>query len=503
MSYENIDSFFRHMRRQHLALGYSDIRLATAHSDVLPAKTQIQSRFSRHIDLMVPITSAAMDTVTEQGLAIAMAEQGGLGVLHYNLTPAEQAKQVRRVKYHLNQRIESPRTVRESQTVQEVLAWREAEQFRFHTFPVVNNNGKFVGVVTKDDFDYCGNTDQTQIQQIMTAIDQVISGDCSLTAEEAYALMLKHHVKMIPLLENGEVTALYIHSDLKRHFSKSETMFNLDEQGRLRVGAAIGVGQSALERAAMLVERGVDVLVIDSAHGDSSNVIDTLSELKRNYAETDVVVGNVSEPDSALALVRAGADGIKIGQGPGSICTTRVISGIGCPQATAVYECARAVRDVDVPVCADGGITNSGDIVIALALGAHSVMLGRLLAGTKEAPGELVRRENGSRFKKYRGMGSLSAMRARESSRERYRQPIDQVLVPEGIEGLVPYIGTVAEVLAQYTGGLRKGMGYCGAQTLLDLQQSAKLHRLTEAGWRESHPHDIVEVQDSPNYSGR
>ncbi len=502
MNYNEVDFFFRRMRRQCLAVSYSDIRLATAHSQILPAETQIQSLFSRNVALVAPIVSAPMDTVTEQELAIAIAEQGGLGILPYSLSPEEQAKQVRRVKYYLSLRIESPRTVVESQKVAEVLNWRSEERFRFHTFPVVSFEGKFVGVVTKDDFDRCDDDDAT-IKSIMTKVDKIISGNRSTTAEQAYELMRRYHVKMIPLLEDERICGLYIHSDLKRQFSKSEHTFNLDSRGRLRVGAAVGVGEKALARAEMLIAKDVDVLVIDTAHGDTLTVIQTLTDLKKTYPGTDVVAGNVSEPESAVRLAQAGADGIKVGQGPGSICTTRIISGIGCPQATAVYECARAVREFNIPVCADGGINNSGDITIALAIGAQSVMMGRLFAGTKEAPGEVVTLKDGSRYKKYRGMGSLSAMKERMTSQERYRQPTDKALVPEGIEGLVPYVGTVAEVFDQFTGGVRKGMGYCGARTILDLQENAKLHRLTEAGWRESHPHDIVHVQDAPNYAGK
>ncbi|MDB5204629.1 MAG: guaB [Candidatus Taylorbacteria bacterium] len=487
------DEFFNKMEALGLALTFDDVRLKSSYSETDPTKASVETLFSKRVPLKYPIVSAAMDTITEAPMAIAMAKLGGLGIIHRGLDPETQAHHVKKVKLHLNGLIEIPITTNPEQIVQEILNKCEEKNYSFQSFPVVDIENKLIGIITKNDFEMC--TDNTlKIKDVMTTIPQMITAPKGTTLEEAYKIILNSKKKALPLIdENQKLAGMYVFSDLVRLLNVSSNSFNIDAKGHLRVGAAVGVGADAMLRAKLLSEAGVDVMVIDTAHGDSKNVIDTLKELKQNYPHIDVVAGNVSEGASAKRLVDAGADGVKVGQGPGSICTTRIVAGIGCPQVTAVYNCAKAIRGSGVPIIADGGIKHSGDLPIALGAGAHCVVLGRGLAGTTETPGDIKETSSG-RFKVYRGMGSLGAMKSSIASRERYRQDkvsIDKV-VPEGVESIVPYQGDVSSVIHKMVGGLKSGMGYVGAESITMLQEKADYYRISNAGLAESHPHDIV-----------
>lgn len=495
------ERFFQRMEDIGLALTYDDVRLKTGYSEVLPHELSVASKFSRNIPLQIPVVSAAMDTVTEHALATEMARLGGLGIIHRGLKPELQAAHVAKVKNHLNGLIENPTCVRVDETIESILNRKEEEELSFHSFPVLNGENKLVGILTHNDFDFCTDTSRT-VEEVMTR--KVISASPETTLAEAFEIMKQSKKKLLPLVDNnGFVTGLYVFSDVQRVQSGQSANFNLDERGQLRVGAAVGTGDSALLRAEQLIGANVDVLVVDTAHGDSKPVYDTLKAIKDNYSSIDVVAGNISEPESAKRLVDAGADGIKLGQGPGSICTTRIIAGIGSPQVSAVFKCSQVTQSAGVPLCADGGLRYSGDITIALGAGAHSVMMGSMLAGTEESPGRRIFL-NGRQWKYYRGMGSLSAMIESRSSRERYRQRdlSAERLVPEGVEGMVPYKGVLEDVLFQYVGGLRAGMGYVGAANVDELHQKADFHRITAAGKAESHPHDIQITKETSNYPG-
>lgn len=420
-------------------------------------------------------------------------------MIHRNLSPKAQAKEVARVKFFLNGLIAKPFTVRETDTIEEILNRRKEKKWKFHSLPVVNGAGKVVGLLTENDFDFCDDLSKPA-REVMTT--ELITAPPDTSLDEAYNLMREARKKVLPLVyEERKLAGMYTFSDLKRIKSKKSAIYNVDDRGQLRVAAAVGAGDAALERAELLIEQGVDAIVIDTAHGDSREVIRTLRELKRLFPATDVVAGNISEPESAKRLTDAGADGVKVGQGPGSICTTRIIAGIGCPQLTAVYNCAHAIEGSGVPVCADGGIEYSGDIPVGIGAGAHSVMIGRLLAGTEETPGDTVLFQ-GTKMKDYRGMGSLGAMESSNESKERYRQAGEAKgkLVPEGVEGLVPYQGEVSKVIEMLVGGLRSGMGYVGAATIEELREKADFRRPSAAGIRESHPHGIFITKDAPNY---
>lgn len=491
--------FFARMAALDLSLTYSDVRLRTGYADVMPDDVLLESKFSRNVSLCIPITSAAMDSVTEHALAIELAKLGGLGIIHRKLGAKEQASEVARVKYHLNGMILRPICFREDQTIALILAVREQKGYTFHSFPIVDAHNKLVGVLTGNDFDFC---DDVHVPAARVMTREVITAPEGTSLDEAYRLMQRHRRKVLPIVNAaGSVTALYTFSDVKRIVSGRSTISNVDARGQLRVGAAVGTGSEALERVALLQKENVDVVVIDTAHADSKPVITTLKEIKAAFPDLEIVVGNVSEAASVERLIAAGADGIKVGQGPGSICTTRIIAGIGCPQVTAVYNCAQAADRHGVPICADGGIQHSGDVPIAIGAGAHSIMLGSLLAGTKEAPGGTIFFK-GSQWKAYRGMGSLSAMLESASARERYQQTSTgkSHLVPEGIEGLVPYTGELRDVLFQLVGGLRRGMGYVGAGSIEELRAKAEFIRLSPASQTESHPHDITITKEAPNY---
>jgi len=461
----------------------------------LPDQVNVESKFSRNVGLKIPIVSAAMDTVTEAEMAIEIAKLGGIGVIHKNFSVQEQASQVAKVKFHLNGLIEKPICFDENISMGEILAYKKEREFNFHSFPITNNSGRLVGILTKNDFDFCEDR-SLKAKLIMTK--KVITGEPGIGLREAYRIMSESKKKVLPLVDKDrKVVGLYTFSDVKRVLFGDSKAFNVDKSGRLRVAAAVGVYDDAFERVEKLIDEKLDLVIIDTAHGDSKGVIETLKALKKKY-DIDVLAGNISEPESAERLCRAGADGLKVGQGPGSICTTRIIAGIGKPQVSAIYECAKVASKFGVPVCADGGLKFSGDIPIAIGAGAHSVMMGNMLAGTKESPGEF-RFHQGVQYKVYRGMGSLGAMESNQGSRERYNQGKSD-LVPEGMEGMVPYKGPLKEIIHQYVGGLRRGMGYIGAETIEDLRTIAQFARLTEAGRAESHPHNVIITREAPNY---
>jgi IMP dehydrogenase len=489
------DTFFKTIGGQGVGLTYEDVRLTTGYSATLPDNVSIESKFSKNVWLKIPIASAAMDTVTEAEMAIEIAKLGGIGVIHKNFSVQEQASQVAKVKFHLNGLIEKPICFDENTPIGEILARKDERSFNFHSFPIVDQEHRLVGILTKNDFDFCEDH-SLKAKQIMTR--NIISGAPGIGLREAYRIMKESKKKVLPLVDKDKkITGLYTFIDVKRVLFGDSKTFNVDQNGRLRVAAAVGVYDDAFERVEKLINEKIDLVIIDTAHGDSKGVIDTLKQLKKRY-DIDVVAGNISEPESAERLCKAGADGLKIGQGPGSICSTRIIAGVGKPQVSAIYECAKVASKYGVPVCADGGLKFSGDIPIAIGAGAHSVMMGNMLAGTKESPGEF-RFHQGVQYKVYRGMGSLGAMESHKGSRERYNQGKND-LIPEGMEGMVPYKGPLKEVIYQYIGGLKRGMGYVGAASIEDLRAIAQFVRITEAGKAESHPHDIIITREAPNY---
>lgn len=490
--------FFKTSSGAGFGLTFDDVRLRTQYSDIAPSDVSLSTWFSRRIRLNIPIVSAAMDTVTEHKLAIELALLGGIGVIHRNMPPEEQGKEVERVKFSLNGFIEEPKCIKNMDwTVEQTLKWREDKRHKFHSFPVLNAEGKLAGLMTRNDFDFSVTAD-TRIRDAMSV--NLVTMPAGTSINDAYGTMIQHKRKVLPLVDGeGYLKGLFVFSDLKR-IKEGNSLHNVDANGKLRVAAAIGAGPSAVARASLLIGKGADAIVFDTAHGDTATVLETLQELKRLFPDTDIVVGNISEAESAKRLARAGADGIKVGQGAGSICTTRIVTGVGRPQVTAVYEVARMLEGWGIPVCADGGIRYSGDITVALAAGASSVMLGNLLAGTDESPGDIVV-INGMRMKKYRGMGSVGAIMGNP---DRYGHSVKVEkgkVVAEGVEGHVPCKGKLEEVLFQYIGGLKSGMAAFGARTIAEAQERARFERMTNAGVIESHPHDIFSVSGAPNYS--
>ena len=476
-------------------LTFDDVLLIPAYSEVLPRDVKLTTRFSRNITLNVPLVSAAMDTVTEAQLAIAIAREGGIGVIHKNMPIAEQARQVHAVKRAENGMIYDPVTILRGSSVKDALDMME--EYHIGGIPVVDENGMLVGIVTNRDLRFESNLGRP-IDEVMTSKD-IITTDQSTNLEEAARILQRHKIEKLPVVDSkGKLVGLVTYKDITK--AKDKPNACKDNLGRLRVAAGIGVTPDSMERADALVAAGVDALVIDTAHGHSKGVIGVLRAVKGKYPHIDVVVGNIATGDAARYLVENGADGVKVGIGPGSICTTRVIAGVGVPQLSAVYDVAKALAGTDVPLIADGGIRYSGDIVKALAAGAHSVMLGGMLAGVEESPGDTII-YNGRKYKSYRGMGSLEAME--KGSKDRYFQGNEtdaKKLVPEGIAARVPYKGLLYEVVYQMLGGLRAGMGYCGA-TDIEALHNAKFTRITNAGVAESHPHDVAITSEAPNYS--
>ncbi len=482
-------------RVQIEGLTFDDVLLIPAYSDVLPRNVDLSTRFSRRIELKIPVVSAAMDTVTEAKMAMAIAREGGIGVIHKNMSIAEQAKQVNAVKRAENGMISNPVTIKKGATVSDALALMA--EYKIGGIPVVDDEGYLVGIVTNRDLRFQRNMN-TRIDDVMTK-ENLVTTTRTTDLEAAADILQQHKIEKLPVVDkDNKLVGLLTYKDITK--AKDKPMASKDERGRLRVAAGVGVTADVFERIDALVDAGVDAIVIDTAHGHSKGVIDTLREAKKRYPNIDIIVGNIATGEAALALVEAGADGVKVGIGPGSICTTRVIAGVGVPQLSAIYEVSKALKDTGVPVIADGGIRYSGDIVKALAAGAYTIMAGSLFAGVEESPGETII-FNGRKFKSYRGMGSLEAME--KGSKDRYFQDVEadiKKLVPEGIAARVPFKGSLFEVVYQMIGGLRAGMGYCGAKTIIDLHQ-AKFTRITNAGVAESHPHDVAITSEAPNYS--
>ena len=479
------------------ALTYDDVLLLPAYSEVLPREVSTSSRLTRNIWLNIPIVSAAMDTVTEADLAIALAQEGGIGIIHKNMTIAQQAAQVRKVKRSESGMIIDPVTLKNNATLGD--AQRIMKEFKIGGIPVIDNDGRLVGILTNRDLRFQKQTARP-VNEIMTK-DNLITAKEGISMEEAESILQEYKIEKLPIIDqNGKLIGLITYKDILKR--KSHPLASKDSLGRLRVGAAVGVTPDLLDRVQALVQVGVDVISIDTAHGHSKGVIDALKSVKKAFPTLDVIVGNIATGEAAVALAEAGADAVKVGVGPGSICTTRIIAGVGMPQLTAVYEAAKALQKYDVPVIADGGIRYSGDVAKAIAAGASTVMIGSLLAGTDEAPGEMIILE-GRKFKSYRGMGSLEAME--DGSKDRYFQDAEddiKKLVPEGIVGRVPFKGSVTEILYQMVGGLKAGMGYCGASSIEAMQQ-AKFVKITSAGVKESHPHDVSISKEAPNYSAK
>ena len=478
-------------------LTFADVLLIPAYSEVLPKTVELKTMFSRHIELNVPFVTAAMDTVTESSMAIAIAREGGIGVIHKNMSIDDQARQVAIVKRAENGMIYDPVTIRKGRTVQDALAMMH--DYHIGGIPVVDEENHLVGIVTNRDLRFERRLDKT-IDEVMTSENLVTTHQQTDLAAAAQILQ-EHKIEKLPVVDaENHLVGLITYKDITK--AKDKPMACKDDKGRLRVAAGVGVTKDTLERAAALVGAGADAIVIDTAHGHSLGVVEKLREVKAAFPGIDIVVGNVATGAAAKMLVDNGADAIKVGIGPGSICTTRVVAGVGVPQLSAVYDVYSALQGTGVPLIADGGLRYSGDIVKALAAGGSSVMIGSLVAGTEESPGDTII-FNGRKFKSYRGMGSLEAMEQKNGSKDRYFQGDTtdvKKLVPEGIAGRVPYKGTVQEVIYQLIGGLRSGMGYCGAATI-DLLHNAKFTRITNAGVLESHPHDITITSEAPNYS--
>ena len=478
-------------------LTFDDVLLIPAYSEVLPKTVELKTMFSRHIELNVPFVTAAMDTVTESSMAIAIAREGGIGVIHKNMSIDDQARQVAIVKRAENGMIYDPVTIRKGRTVQDALAMMH--DYHIGGIPVVDEENHLVGIVTNRDLRFERRLDKT-IDEVMTSENLVTTHQQTDLAAAAQILQ-EHKIEKLPVVDaENHLVGLITYKDITK--AKDKPMACKDDKGRLRVAAGVGVTKDTLERAAALVGAGADAIVIDTAHGHSLGVVEKLREVKAAFPGIDIVVGNVATGAAAKMLVDNGADAIKVGIGPGSICTTRVVAGVGVPQLSAVYDVYSALQGTGVPLIADGGLRYSGDIVKALAAGGSSVMIGSLVAGTEESPGDTII-FNGRKFKSYRGMGSLEAMEQKNGSKDRYFQGDTtdvKKLVPEGIAGRVPYKGTVQEVIYQLIGGLRSGMGYCGAATI-DLLHNAKFTRITNAGVLESHPHDITITSEAPNYS--
>lgn len=477
------------------ALTYDDVLLVPAYSEVLPRDCSTVTRLTRNISLNIPLISAAMDTVTEYEMAIAVAQEGGIGIIHKNMSITEQAEQVRKVKRSESGMIIDPITLPQNALVGDAL--RIMKEFKVGGIPVVTENDTLYGIVTNRDLRFQTNLNKP-IEEIMTK-ENVITANLGIGLDEAENILMKHKIEKLPIVDKDhKLVGLITYKDILK--KKDRPNAAKDMHGRLLCGAAVGVTPDIEDRVAALVKAGVDVVSIDTAHGHSKGVIETLSKIKKTFSNVDVICGNIATGEAAKALADAGADAIKVGVGPGSICTTRIIAGIGMPQLTAVYESAKAIEGSGVPIIADGGIRFSGDIVKALAGGASSVMIGSLLAGTDEAPGEMVLFE-GRKFKTYRGMGSVEAME--DGSKDRYFQDAEadvKKLVPEGIVGRVAYKGKAGEVLYQLSGGLRAGMGYCGAGDI-DALKKAKFVKITSSGMAESHPHDVQVTREAPNYS--
>ncbi|HTY60730.1 MAG TPA: IMP dehydrogenase [Acidobacteriota bacterium] len=476
------------------ALTFDDVLLEPAKSDILPSEVEIATRLTRNIPLNIPLLSAAMDTVTDSRMAIAMAQQGGLGVIHKNMTIEGQADEVDRVKRSESGMIVNPITMSPDQKIHEAMA--VMKRYKISGLPITSN-GKLVGILTNRDLRFETRLN-IRISELMTK-ENLITVPVGTTLEEAESILHRHRVEKLPVVDGKyRLKGLITVKDIQKKIAYPNAC--KDKLGRLRVGAGIGATGDFLDRAAALIKAGVDVLVIDTAHGHSSRVIEAVKLVKQRFPEIDLIAGNIATEEASSALAKAGVDAIKVGMGPGSICTTRVVSGAGVPQITAIMDCSRVAHKMGIPIIADGGIKFSGDIAKALAAGGDSVMIGSLFAGTDESPGETILYQNRS-YKVYRGMGSLEAMKA--GSRDRYGQEgsfYEGKLVPEGVEGMVPYKGSIEIMIPQLTGGLRAGMGYCGCKTIEELQTRSRFLRITSFGLKESHVHDVLVTKEAPNY---
>ena len=479
------------------ALTYDDVLLVPARSSVLPRDVDVRSRLTNRITLNVPLMSAAMDTVTESAMAIAMAREGGIGVLHKNMTIPQQVEEVDRVKRSESGMILDPVTVRADRRVRDVLALMN--KYRISGIPVVDEQRKLIGIITNRDLRFEPDEDQ-HVSDIMTK-ENLVTAPLGTTLEQAQRILQKHKIEKLPVVDrHGILNGLITFKDILKKIKHPNAC--KDEHGRLRVGAAVGVTADTMERVTALLKAGVDFVVVDTAHGHSRGVIEMVKTIRSRFPRIDLIAGNVGTAEATRDLIRAGVDAVKVGIGPGSICTTRVVAGVGVPQVTAIFECAKAAARTNTPVIADGGIKQTGDIAKAIAAGADAVMIGGLFAGVDESPGEMVLYE-GRSYKYYRGMGSLEAMK--QGSRDRYFQDAEDdiaKLVPEGIEGRVPHKGPLGDTMYQMVGGLRAAMGYCGAKNIAELKSHGRFVKMTDAGLRESHPHDIAITKEAPNYHG-
>lgn len=490
----DIQSFMEKFPQEGLT--FDDVSLITQYADFLPEHADIKSRLTRNITVNIPFVSAAMDTVTESPMAIAMALLGGIGIIHKNLTAKRQAEHVARVKHYLNGLIRAPIVFHNTDTLETVHRTKEQKGFTFSGFPILDEHERVVGILTAADIKFA-TSNKANVTEVMTS--NVISAPAETSLQEAYAIMKKHRIGKLPLVDkDGKLAGLYSFCDVRTLVENVEPLYNRDSRYRLRAGAAIGPNDQ--DRVAVLAKEDVDVVIIDTAHGHSKGVIEMVRWVKRHHPGIEVVAGNIATGEAAAALRDAGADAVKVGIGPGSICTTRVVAGVGIPQITAIYECAKALQG-SIPIIADGGIRHSGDVPKAIVAGADSIMAGSLFAGTDESPGEKIIHQ-GRQYVIYRGMGSLGAMREGAASRERYGQSNirEDELVPQGIEGIIPYTGSVRKVMVQFCGGLRASMGYCGCRSVAELKERGRFIRVSQAGVTEAHPHDVKIMKEAPNY---
>lgn len=475
------------------AITFDDVLLIPSYSEVLPSQVSLETQLTRKIKLNIPIVSAAMDTVTESDLAIALAREGGLGFIHKNMTIEQQAIEVNRVKRTENGMISNPITLSRNHTLQDALTLMQ--EYRISGLPVIEEDHTLVGIITNRDIKYQSNLSQ-KVEDIMTK-ERIITSFQNTSLEQAKEILLNNRIEKLPIIdEHNKLIGLITIKDIDNLLEYPKAC--KDEKGRLRVGAGVGVGNDTLERVEALVKVGVDIIAVDSAHGHSVNVLNKIKEIRNAFPDLEIVGGNIVTPEAAKDLINAGANALKVGVGPGSICTTRVVAGVGVPQLSAIYNVFEYATQKNIPVIADGGIKLSGDIVKAIASGASCAMLGSLFAGTEEAPGDEIIFQ-GRKFKSYQGMGSLSAMK--RGSKDRYFQSEAKKLVPEGIEGRVPYKGRLSDVVYQLCGGIRAGMGYCGTKDIGALQLDSKMVKISSAGLKESHPHDVIITQEAPNYS--
>ena len=477
-------------------LTFDDVLLVPSYSEVLPSDVELLSKFSRNLSLKVPVVSAAMDTVTESKMAIAMAQEGGIGVIHKNLTVKQQAEKIRKVKRSESGMILDPVTLTKKSKVKDAL--KCMKEFSIGGIPIVDKSNSLVGILTNRDLRFESDMNKS-VNDVMTK-DNLVTGNPGITLKQAEKILQKNKIEKLPIIDDkNKLVGLITFRDIQKITLKPSS--NKDEFGRLRVAAAIGVGGENLERCKMLYKAGVDAIVIDTAHAHTKSVLKIIKDVKKTFPDLDVIAGNVATAEAAKFLAKAGVDGVKVGIGPGSICTTRIIAGVGYPQLSAIYNVSNALKGTDISIIADGGVKHTGDITKAIAAGADCVMLGSLLAGTLESPGETIIYE-GRKFKTYRGMGSVEAME--KGSKERYFQSTikdKNKLVPEGIVGRVPYKGSVVESMFQFVGGLKSGMGYCGSKNIKELKDNSKFVQITSAGLDESHPHNITITKESPNYT--